>query len=289
MAMPSDIGVIDLMMGVPPGPGDRTAIEMMRPQLRDDESLQAMEMPAQYLFRNLPAARRATDPLTAVLDDMDRFGVERGMIAVHPDNELSLRALQQHPSRFIASYAVDPNGGAATVRALRHMVEEHGVRAASAFPAGTFPQRPINDERWYPIYSACVELSIPICVCAGIPGPRVPASCQDVALIDEVCGEFPELTVVTRHGCEPWTDLAIGLMLKHPNLYYSTSAFAPRHYPPDIIEFANGSGTQKVMYAGYFPMGLSLERIFLELADVAFDNQVWPAFLRDNAIRVFNL
>ncbi|EUA23102.1 hypothetical protein I553_5458 [Mycobacterium xenopi 4042] len=36
---------------------------------------------------------------------------------------------------------------------------------------------------------------------------------------------------MTRHGCEPWEDLAVKLMLKWPNLYYSTSAFAPRYYP----------------------------------------------------------
>ena len=50
---------------------------------------------------------------------------------------------------------------------------------------------------------------------------------EDVTLIDEVCWFFPELRFVTRHGCEPWTDLMVKLMLKYPNLYYSTSAFAP--------------------------------------------------------------
>ena len=88
---------------------------------------------------------------------------------------------------------------------------------------------------------------------------------QHVERIDEVCWFFPELKFVMRHGAEPWTALAVKLMLKWPNLYYSTSAFAPKHYPKDIIDFANTRGADKVMYAGYFPMGLSLERIFSEL------------------------
>ncbi|EUA51857.1 amidohydrolase family protein [Mycobacterium xenopi 3993] len=83
----------------------------------------------------------------------------------------------------------------------------------------------------YPIYAACVELGIPIFVCAGVPGPRVPFGPQDVARIDIVMFDFPDLVFVTRHGCEPWEDLAVKLMLKWPNLYYSTSAFAPRYYP----------------------------------------------------------
>ena len=35
--------------------------------------------------------------------------------------------------------------------------------------------------------------------------------------------------------------------------------------------------------------GLSLDRIFTELRDVPFRDNVWPEFLRENAIRVFKL
>ncbi len=43
------------------------------------------------------------------------------------------------------------------------------------------------------------------------------------------------------------------------------------------------------MYAGYFPMGLSLDRIFSEMPEVPLRDEVWPKFLRENAIRVFKL
>ena len=39
-----------------------------------------------------------------------------------------------------------------------------------------------------------------------------------------------------RHGAEPWTALAIKLMRKYPNLYYMTSAFAPKYYPAAVID-----------------------------------------------------
>jgi predicted TIM-barrel fold metal-dependent hydrolase len=92
-----------------------------------------------------------------------------------------------------------------------------------------------------------------------------------------------------RHGAEPWTDLAVKLMLKYPNLSYMTSAFAPKYYPKAIIDYANHRGADRIMYAGYFPMGLSLERIFRELPEVPFVDHVWPKFLRENAVRVFGL
>jgi len=79
-------------------------------------------------------------------------------------------------------------------------------------------------------------------------------------------------------------------MLKWPNLYYSTSAFAPRHYPESIIRYLNTRGADKVMYAGYYPQGLSLERIFKDLPDLPIkDDDIWRKFLSDNARKLFGL
>ena len=49
--------------------------------------------------------------------------------------------------------------------------------------------------------------------------------------LDEVCWFFPELKIVTRHGAEPWTELMVKLLLKWPNLYYSTSRVRPEALP----------------------------------------------------------
>jgi hypothetical protein len=255
----------------------------------DDESKE-MEFPAQYMFKDVPEDIDAgADPVAVVLGEMDHFGIDRAMLGVHFERTTSTRALQDHPDRFFGSFEVRPNDGMKGVRDLVRAYETLGVKAASAFPAGMTPQVPINDKRFYPIYAKCIELDIPICITTGVPGPRVPMLCQKTELLDEVCWFFPELKVVMRHGAEPWDELAVKLMLKWPNLYYSTSAFAPRYYPQSIIDYANTRGADKVMYAGYFPMGLSLERIFSELPLVGFKDDVWPKFLRENAQRVFTL
>ncbi|MCX7619559.1 MAG: amidohydrolase family protein [Acidimicrobiales bacterium] len=285
MGMPTDLGIIDLMMGIPDGDRDHW-YQFLKPQLRDAESRDEFEFPAQYMFKEVPEDPDVDDPVKWVLEQMDRFGIEKAMIGIGGEQG---RALKEHPDRFIPSTSVDPNRGMDAVRDLVRDYETWGVKSAQWFPAGCNPQVPIDDKRAYPIYAKCIELDIPIFVCVGVPGPRVPMACQHVELIDEVCWFFPELKFVIRHGAEPWTDLAVKLMLKWPNLYYSTSAFAPRYYPKAIIDFANTRGADKIMYAGYFPMGLSLDRIFSELPTVPFSEDVWPKFLRDNARKVLKL
>ena len=288
MPMPSGIGIIDLMMGIR-SPDAKPSYEFLRPLLRDRESLESFQFPVEYIFKDVPRGKQPADPVHYTLEQMDRHGVERALVPVDPDDEASCRALRKHPDRFLGSCHVDPNHGVDALRRIQRLHEEFGVKAVTAFPAGCSPQVPINDKRFYPVYAKCVELDLPICVCVGVPGPRVPMRCQHVELVDEVCWFFPELKFVMRHGAEPWTELAVKLMLKWPNLYYSTSAFAPRHYPKAIVDYANTRGADKILYAGYFPMGLSLERIFREMPQVPFRDSVWPRFLRENALRVFRL
>jgi len=285
--MPSDLGIIDLMLGIPEGP-KKDWYDFLKPLVRDHESQDEFEFPAQYMFKEVPEDPHVDDNVAYVVSQMDAHGISQAMIGYATEGE-SARALREHPDRFLSSVSVEPNRGMDAVRDLERAVVEGGAIAAQVFPAGCNPQVPINDKRMYPIYAKCCELDIPIFVCVGVPGPRVPMACQHMELVDEVCWFFPELKFVTRHGCEPWTDLAVKLMIKWPNLYYSTSAFAPRYYPKAIIDYANTRGADKVMYAGYFPMGLSLDRIMRELPGVPLKDEVWPKFLRDNARKVLKL
>lgn len=284
MSFPKNIGVIDTMLDLPYA--DRNWSRHFGALLRDPESrTQAFTHPAGYMFKDPITQARGSDPIGDTLRQMDRFNIEVAVINVADD--LSAQAVKAHPQRFAGQLYVDPNAGMEAIHAIRRAHEELGIVAASFFPAGVGV--PIDDKRAYPVYAKCAELGIALFVNVGIPGPRVPFQPQYVGHLDEVCWYFPELKVITRHGGEPWADLLVKLMLKWPNLYYSTSAVAPKYWPKDIIDFANTRGADKIMYAGYYPSGLSLERSFQELENVALRDHVWPKFLRENAIRVLGL
>jgi predicted TIM-barrel fold metal-dependent hydrolase len=285
MTMPNNIGIIDTMIGFPT---DFEHYEFIRKQAKDTQTKEGFDFPVEYIFKGVPKDLYGSDdPIGVTLREMDKHHIEFGMI--NCEGDLYQQALKNHPDRFVASMGVDPNDGMNAVRRMVKNYELHDIRAVTAFPAGCLPQVPINDKKFYPIYAKCCELDIPIFVCAGVPGPRIRMMAQHVELIDEVMYDFPELTFVTRHGCEPWADLAVKLMLKWPGLHYSTSAFAPKHYPKDIINYANTRGADKIIYAGYFPMGLSLDRIFGDMPNVGFKDDVWPKFLRENGKRVLKL
>ena len=286
MTMPTDVKAIDLMMGFPKVDAVKT-YEYLRETTRGDDASTA-EFPAGYMFKDVPNhLEEAQDGVAVAVGEMDKWGVEIAMVGV--GSEATDRAFKDYPGRFIGSSEIDPNDITGAVRKIRELKDRYDIKAVTTFPAGCNPQVPVNDRRYYPIYQTCIDLDIPAVINAGIPGPRFPAACQDVLHFDQVCYDFPELRIVMRHGAEPWEALAVKLMLKWPGLHYMPSAFAPKHYPKAIIDYANTRGSEKVMYAGYYPMGLSLRRIFDEMPNVPFKEEVWPKFLRENAMRVFKL
>ena len=286
MGFPDDIGIIETFVGMP-SRNRKEVYKFLAPHLRDES--QDYKMPAQYMFKDVPPdLDESVDPRGRA-DGQPRPPRHRdgpcsgstptSRTASGPSP--STRRASSPASRSTPTTRWPPSAGCSDID------ERYGLAAISTFPAGF--KVPINDKKMYPLYAHVRGDRHPHLRVRGIPGPRIPFAPQHVELIDEVMYDFPELTFVMRHGAEPWTELAVKLMLKWPNLHYSTSAFAPSYYPKAVIDFANTRGADKVMYAGYFPAGLSYDRIFSELPDVPLADEVWPKFLRENARRVLKL
>jgi uncharacterized protein len=288
MPMPQGIGVVDLGTGFPHASvaEKKATYDFFRANLKDRQSLEEMEFPAEYMFKGVPdLVPEGTDPIEWTFSKMDQFGVAVGVAGLSPRG---IEAKKRRPDRIVLQMSVNPHEGVDALRKMEKAKADHDIVGAMCFPSGQTPQVAIDDKKLYPIYSKCVELDIPMSVNAGIVGPRMPSWPQKVERLDEVCYDFPELRLVIMHGAEPWTALAVKLMLKWPGLHFMTSAFAPKHYPKDIINYANTRGADKIMYCGYLS-GITYERQFSELPNVPFKDEVWPKFLRENALRLFKI
>ena len=286
MGMPNDAPIIDLMLSFPILDLEAT-YGNLRSAAKDKDS-KDFKFPAEYMFKGVPHGwGEGRDPVEVTLEEMDKWGIKQALVGV--GGGTSADALKKYPDRFLGNVHVDPNDVMGAVRQIEQAHNDFDVRMASTFPAGNLPQIMVDDPQMYPMYAKACELDIAVGLNMGVPGPRLPMDPQKVERLDRICYDFPELRLVTYHGCEPWEDLAVKLMLKWPGLHYCTSAFAPKHYPESIVKYANTRGADKILYAGYFPMGLSLERIMTEMKDVPFRDHVWPKFLYENARRVLKI
>jgi len=283
------IPTIDCMMGLHEGGEYKMLKKWLEEGLLRDEESKGYLQPAEHFFKDSRERIEKGGAVKDVIALMDEVGVEMGLVGVSVEDDPgpNLEVIEKYPDRFCGYVHVNPYFGMEHVKRLDKLVKKHkGLKAVDvcAFEI----QRPYNDKMYYPVYAKCVELDIPVIVYVGLPGPRTPGDCQNPMHLDEVCWFFPELRVVMRHGGMPWEALCVSLMLKWPNLYYSTSAMVPKWIPKDIIYYANTRGKDKVMYAGYYPY-IDFNVLKNGIEELPLRDHIWPKFLRENAIKVFKL
>jgi uncharacterized protein len=225
-------------------------------------------------------------PLDELLRQMDDAGVERAVITMDGHAPEPVHAIAKaFPGKFLCAAVIDPTSGMAALRAIDKLFEHHDLRLVRIIPF--LINRPPNDKTYYPVYAKCIELGIPVSVNTGIPGPPMPAEPQRPLYLDEVCLFYPELKLIMAHGADPWWGEAIRLLLKYPNLYMMTSAYAPKYLPAELIQFMNTRGQDKILFASDHPV-LSFDRCLREAAELPLRDGVLEKYLRGNALAVFD-
>jgi predicted TIM-barrel fold metal-dependent hydrolase len=139
-----------------------------------------------------------------------------------------------------------------------------------------------GDAVYYPLYTKCCELDLPLFMNTGLPGPPIPGEVQNPIHLDRVCVRFPELKLAMMHGADPWWDVAIRLMIKYKNLRLVTSAWAPRHLPESLLHFMRTRGKTRVMFASDSPV-LSIRRTVKEASELDLPPDVLDNYLYQNA------
>jgi hypothetical protein len=206
MGMPTDAPIIDLMLSFPLLDLEAT-YGNLRKAAKDTES-KDFKFPAEYMFKGVPHGwGEDRDPVEVTLEEMDKWGIKQALVGMGGDT--SNEALKKYPDRFVGNVHVDPNDVMGAVRQIERASNEYDVRMASTFPAGNVPQIMVDDPQMYPMYAKACELDIAVGLNMGVPGPRLPMDPQKVERLDRICYDFPELRIVTYHGCEPWEDLAV--------------------------------------------------------------------------------
>jgi predicted TIM-barrel fold metal-dependent hydrolase len=267
--------------------GDRKQPEWMH-KVKDD------------YFKAGPAFLHSPE-LPELLEDMDANGVEQAILLTGlprkrrgesddapPALDRARRFVTERPDRFrLGVGGFDLLRPMPTVRALESFVRDNPVAYAVVGPSfwgdGMYPP---SDAVYYPLYTKCCELDLPLCVNTGIPGPPLPGEAQHPMHLDRVCLRFPELKLCMIHGADPWWDVAIRLLLKYRNLRLMTSAWSPKRLPEPLLHYMRTRGRDRVIFASDHPV-LSFERCLGEARALDLPDDVLDAWLHGNASAFF--
>jgi uncharacterized protein len=228
--------------------------------------------------------------LDELVDEMDQNGVERAVLMVNMQSpsKRALSFVEARPERFALGA-----GGHDLLKPMRNLarlesfVSNHPVAYTVVGPSfwgdGMYPP---TDAVYFPLYTKCCELDLPLCMNAGLPGPPIPGEVQNPIHLDRVCVRFPELRLCMMHGADPWWDTAIRLMIKYANLRLMTSAWAPRHLPASLLHFMRTRGKNRIMFASDSPV-LSITRCVKEAPELDLSPELLDNYLYGNAQAFF--
>jgi len=240
--------------------------------------------------------------LEEMLTRMDRAGIERAFLPAakvgekwhpagyHVPYELVADAVRKHPRRFSGLAGLDPTEGMDGVRALERAVKEHGFIGAHFYPH--WFELPPDHARWYPFYTKCCELDVPVQLQVGqslVYDKRAPKrSVGRPITLDAVACDFPELKLCGIHVGIPWHDEMIAMAWKHENVHIVADAHSPKYWPESFVKYVNGYGRNKVLFGTDFPV-LDFKRTVDEIQGLGLKPEVLPLLMRENALRVFGI
>ena len=238
----------------------------------------------------------------SMLRRMDESGVERAFLIAtrvgrfgnphcyHIPYAMVAEAVQRYPERFCAIAGLDPHLGMKGVRELEKAVRDDGFIGAHFYPHW-FELAP-DHAKWYPYYTKCAELDIPVQMQVGqsmIYDPDYPLrSVGRPISLDAVACDFPELKLVGIHVGIPWTEEMIAMAWKHKNVFIGCDAHSPKYWPESFVRYINSYGQDKVMFGTDFPV-LDFKRTRAEIEALGLRPEPLKKLFRENANKVYKL
>jgi predicted TIM-barrel fold metal-dependent hydrolase len=232
-------------------------------------------------------------PMELTVEAMRSAGVSQALISAWYgpsgsliSNEEVLEMTERYPDLFVGLASVDLSQPVEAVRTLRKYVTDHGFKGLRIVQ--WLWELPCTHPLYYPLYAACVELEVPVCLQVGLTGPLRSSESGRPIHIERIALDFPDLKIVCGHIGYPWHSEMIAFATKFPNVYIDTSAYKPKRYPPELVAYLKAHGRHKVMFGTNYPM-ITPGACLAELDLLGLDEEVSELFLHKNAEAVFGL
>ena len=241
-------------------------------------------------------------PIEDYLKQMDAAGIERSFLIANRSGDLRVKGsvettyervheiCQKWPDRFSGLAGIDPTRGMAGLRELEVAIRDYDFIGAHLYPH--WFGLPPNHAKYYPYYAKCCELDISIMMQVGNclvyqKDRRCPTVAQPITL-DQVAIDFPELILIGIHIGWPWHNEMIAMAWKHPNVYIGVDAYAPKHWPAEIVHYMNSFGQDKVIFGTDWPV-IDPQRAMNDIDALQLRPGPMRKVLRDNALSIFKL
>jgi len=238
-----------------------------------------------------------------MLEEYTRCGVEKLVLFAwdaettsrmpRVDNEFVAKVAERYPERIVGFASVDPHKKSA-VKDLEYAIRELNLTGLKLHPQVQAFEP--NDPAYYPLYSKCVELGVPVTFHTGSTywgaglegGGGVKLRFSAPMLLDDVAADFPELKLIMAHPGWPWQDEQLAIATHKNNVYIDLSGWSPKYFQPLLITYMTKLIPQKFLFGTDYPM-LTPQRWLQDFETLGMSPEIKAMILRENAKKLLKL
>ena len=111
---------------------------------------------------------------------------------------------------------------------------------------------------------------------------------RPIPYLDDVAADFPDLTIIGAHPAWPYQDEALAVARHKSNYFIDLSGWAPRYFPPALVEQSRSILQDKVLFGTDYPL-LTPERWLKDFETLDFKPDAKAKILKSNAVKVLGL
>lgn len=167
-------------------------------------------------------------------------------------NERIHELTSQHPE-LLGLGSVDPqtHGIEATLAEIERSIKVLGQKAINIEPGFGTPALHADDPLYFPIYEACRQLGVPVCIMSGPTTPDL--DYNDPSAIGRIARRFPDLAIICYHGFYPRVNEIIGVAFRYTNVYLVPDMYLFAPGSSAYVEAANSVLQDQFLFATSYP------------------------------------
>jgi predicted TIM-barrel fold metal-dependent hydrolase len=184
--------------------------------------------------------------------------------------------------------SVDPQtqGIKGAVAEVERAVTQLGLKAINIEPGFGSPPIMADDPLLFPVYDACDQFGVPVCLMSGPTSPALEFT--NPAPLVRVARAFPSLPIICYHGFYPYANEVIGVAFRYDNVYLVPDMYIFLPGGKLYVEAANGFLADQFLFGTSYPFRAMGQTVDDYLA-LGFSDAVLDRVLYANAQRVLKL
>jgi uncharacterized protein len=231
--------------------------------------------------------------LHGYLQEIDQAGIDYAVVVGRETPDLTIAdaevaQLVQQSTKLIGLGSVDivARGVESALAAIDHAIHQLGFRAINIEPGFAKPARYVDDPIFDPVYQACQQHQVPVCVMSGPTTPDLDYAHPNA--VARLARKYPQLNIICFHGYYPYVNEIVGAAFRYPNLYLVPDMYIFQPGAELYVQAANKFLGDQLLFGTSYPFR-PMQQTIADFMQLGFKDEVLEKVFYQNAASLLKL